>query len=257
MIQGEAELDLPPLVHDEAVDLFCERAQAVRPDVTRTAAVEQLCERLDGLPLALELAAARTKLLAPEALLDRLADRLDALKGTRDAEERHMTLQGDDRLVVRPARRGRAGSCSRGSACSAAAARSRRRRPSATPTSTPLASLLDKSLLRRRTGRLGEERYWMLETIREFALERLEAGREADAPPAPRRALPRTRRDRESHRGERRRPSGQRSSGPSRTTSARGARLGASTTIPRSRSGSRSLWSSSGVMNDPLEGASG
>ena len=92
-IQGEAELDLPPLVRDEAVALFCERAQAVRPDVTATDAVVQLCERLDGLPLALELAAARTKLLAPEALLDRLADRLDSLKGTRDAEERHMTLR--------------------------------------------------------------------------------------------------------------------------------------------------------------------
>jgi predicted ATPase len=171
-IQGEAELDLPPLGHDEAVTLFCERAQAVRPDVTRTEAVEQLCDRLDGLPLALELAAARTKLLAPEALLDRLADRLDALKGTRDAEERHMTLRAtiawsydlldaDEQQLF--ARLGVfRGGCTLETAeivCDADL--------------DTLASLLDKSLLRRRTGRLGEDRYWLLETIREFALERL------------------------------------------------------------------------------------
>jgi predicted ATPase len=177
-IQGEAELDLPPLVRDEAVALFCERAQAVRPDVTATDAVVQLCDRLDGLPLALELAAARTKLLAPEALLDRLADRLDALKGTRDAEERHMTLratiawsydllEADEQELFASLGVFRGG-CTLETAeivCDADL--------------DTLASLLDKSLLRRRTGRLGEERYWMLETIREFALERLrESGRE-------------------------------------------------------------------------------
>ncbi|MGH3054523.1 MAG: ATP-binding protein, partial [Gaiellaceae bacterium] len=171
-IQGEAQVDLPPLDHDEAVTLFCERAQAVRPDVTRTEAVEQLCDRLDRLPLALELAAARTKLLAPEALLDRLADRLDALKGTRDAEERHMTLRAtiawshdlldaaDQQLFARLGVF--RGGCTLETAeivCDADL--------------DTLASLLDKSLLRRRTGSLGEERYWLLETIREFALERL------------------------------------------------------------------------------------
>jgi len=179
-IQGEAELDLPPLARDEAVALFCERAQAVRPDVTRTAAVVELCERLDGLPLALELAAARTKLLAPEALLDRLSDRLDALKGTRDAEERHMTLRAtiawsydlldEDEQALFASLGVFRGGCTLETAelvCDADL--------------DPLASLLDKSLLRRRTGRLGEERYWMLETIREFALERLgESGREDD-----------------------------------------------------------------------------
>jgi predicted ATPase/class 3 adenylate cyclase len=179
-IQGEAELDLPPLARDEAVALFCERAQAVRPDVTRTDAVVQLCERLDGLPLALELAAARTKLLAPEALLDRLSDRLDALKGTRDAEERHMTLRAtiawsydlldEDEQALFASLGVFRGGCTLETAelvCDADL--------------DPLASLLDKSLLRRRTGRLGEERYWMLETIREFALERLgESGREDD-----------------------------------------------------------------------------
>jgi predicted ATPase/class 3 adenylate cyclase len=177
-IQGEAELDLPPLASSEAVELFCERARAVRPDITGTGAVVQLCERLDGLPLALELAAARTKLLTPEALLDRLADRLDALKGTRDAEERHMTLRATIAwsydLLDEPEQTLFAnlgvfrGGCTLETAevvCDADL--------------DPLASLLDKSLLRRRTGPLGEERYWMLETIREFALERLhESGRE-------------------------------------------------------------------------------
>jgi predicted ATPase/class 3 adenylate cyclase len=177
-IQGESELDLPPLVRAEAIELFCERARAVRPDVTETDAVVQLCERLDGLPLALELAAARTKLLAPEALLARLADRLDALKGTRDAEERHLTLRatiawshdllGEDEQELFAKLGVFRGGCTLETAevvCDADL--------------DTLASLLDKSLLRRRTGRLGEERFWLLETIREFALERLrESGHE-------------------------------------------------------------------------------
>jgi predicted ATPase/class 3 adenylate cyclase len=171
-IQGEAELDLPPLMREEAVALFCERAQAVRPDVTATDAVVQLCERLDGLPLALELAAARTKVLPPETLLDRLTDRLDALKGTRDAEERHLTLRAtiawsydllDNAEQSLYASLGVfRGGCTLETAESVCDA-----------DLDTLASLLDKSLLRRRTGRLGEERYWMLETIREFAIERL------------------------------------------------------------------------------------
>ena len=179
-VQGEAELDLPPLVHDDAVELFCERARAVRPDVTGTAAVEELCDRLDRLPLAIELAAARTKLLAPEALLERLGDRLDALKGARDAEERHSTLRAtiawshdlldeDEQQLF--ARLGVfRGGCTLETAetvCDADL--------------DTLASLLDKSLVRRRTGLLGEERYWMLETIREFAREQLDATGEADA----------------------------------------------------------------------------
>jgi predicted ATPase/class 3 adenylate cyclase len=179
-IQGEAELDLPPLVRDEAVALFCERAQAVRPDVTATDAVVRLCDRLDGLPLALELAAARTKLLTPEALLDRLADSLDALKGTRDAEERHMTLRAtiawsydlldaDEQELFASLGVFRGG-CTLETGEGVCDAQL-----------DTLASLLDKSLVRRRTGRLGEERYWLLETIREFALERLrESGREHD-----------------------------------------------------------------------------
>ena len=173
-VQGEAELDLPPLVQDEAVALFCERASAVRPDITATDTIAELCTRLDRLPLALELAAARTKLLAPDALLERLADRLDALKGTRDAEERHSTLRAtiawsydllDDEEQELFAKLGVfRGGCTLETAeivCDSDL--------------DTLASLLDKSLLRR------EERYWMLETIREFAVERLqESGIEDD-----------------------------------------------------------------------------
>jgi predicted ATPase/class 3 adenylate cyclase len=178
-VQGEHEFDLPPLAEPEAVDLFLARARAVRPDVKHTQAVSELCDRLDRLPLALELAAARTKLLSPETLLERLADRLDLLKGTRDDDARHETLRAtiawsydllaedEQRLfmwlgVFR-------GGCTLETAeaiCDADL--------------DTLASLLDKSLLRRRTGRLGEDRFWMLETIREFATERLEASGEAD-----------------------------------------------------------------------------
>ena len=80
-IQGETEFDLPPLSESEAVALFIARARAVRPDLEEDDAVGALCARLDRLPLALELAASRTKLLAPETLLARLSESLDLLKG--------------------------------------------------------------------------------------------------------------------------------------------------------------------------------
>ncbi len=178
-IQGEVELDLPPLAEDEAVTLFCERAQAVRPDLQADSAVSELCARLDFLPLALELAAARTKLLSPAALLARLNESLDLLKGARDVDERHATLRAtiawshdlldeDEQLLFRRLSVFRGG-CTLESAeavCDADL--------------DVLASLLDKSLVRRRTGRLGEERYWVLETIREFAGEQLAASGEAN-----------------------------------------------------------------------------
>ena len=164
---------MPPLAASEAVDLFVTRARAVRPDVEATPAVGELCERLDRLPLALELAAARTKLLSPELLLERLGDRLDLLKGTRDADARHATLRATiawsyDLLGEEEQQLFRNMSVFRGG-CTLETAE----RVCETDIDT-LASLLDKSLLRRRTGRLGEERFWMLETIREFAAERLE-----------------------------------------------------------------------------------
>ena len=178
-IQGEHEFDLPPLIVGEAVALFLARAQAVRPGLDRTPAVDELCRRLDHLPLALELAAARTKLLAPESLLDRLGTRLDLLRGTRDADPRHATLRAtiawshdlltaDERRLFARLSVFAAG-CTLESAeavCDAEIAE--------------LESLLDKSLVRRRTGLLGEDRFWMLETIREYATERLEESGEAN-----------------------------------------------------------------------------
>jgi predicted ATPase/class 3 adenylate cyclase len=178
-IQGEHEFDLPPLAEDEGVELFCERAQAVRSDVHESAAVRELCARLDQLPLALELAAARTKLLSPEALLQRLGDRLDLLQGTRDVEERHATLRATiawsyDLLDSEEQRLFRQLAVFRGG-CTLESAEE-----VCEADLDLLASLLDKSLVRRRVGRLDEERYWMLETIREFAAERLLESGEAD-----------------------------------------------------------------------------
>jgi tetratricopeptide (TPR) repeat protein len=178
-VQGEVEFDLPPLVASDAVTLFRERALAVGSDLEPTEAVSELCRRLDRLPLALELAAARTKLLAPDALLERIGDRLDLLKGTRDANERHATLRAtiawsyelldhlEKELFARLA-------VFRGSCTLATAERV------CDADIETLGSLLDKSLLRRRTGHLGEERYWMLETIREFAAELLDGSAEVD-----------------------------------------------------------------------------
>ena len=171
-IAAESEFDLPPMDEQDAVTLFVERALAVRPDVDDSPSVRELIRRLDGLPLAVELAAARSKLLGPEQLLERIAQRLD-LKGGRDADERHATLRatiawsyellgaGEQELFARLA-------VFRGG-CTLEAAEA----IGGTDLET-LASLLDKSLLRRRSDP-GGERFWMLETIREFARERLEA----------------------------------------------------------------------------------
>jgi predicted ATPase len=161
-IDGETEFALPPLVEDEGVALFCSRG-CVEP----SPAVRELCRRLDGLPLAIELAAARAKVLPPEELLPRLTERLDLLKGGRDAESRHATLRAtiawsyellgpeEQQLFARLGVF--AGGCTLAAAEEVCAA-----------DLDALHWLLDKSLL-RRTG----DRYWMLETVREFALERL------------------------------------------------------------------------------------
>ena len=179
-IAGECEFDLPPMDEDDAVTLFIERAQAVRPNVGDSPVVHELIRRLDGLPLAIELAAARVKLLGPEQLLARIAQRLDLLKGGRDADERHATLRAtiawsydllnadEQQLFAQLAVfRG-------GSTLDAAEA-------VCDSDLDTLASLLDKSLVRRRTDANGDERFWMLETIREFARERLEASGQENA----------------------------------------------------------------------------
>jgi predicted ATPase/class 3 adenylate cyclase len=170
-IASETRFDLPPLVLDEAVAFFVERAQRVNPAIEPDQDIETLCERLDRLPLALELAAARTRLLQPRAILERLGDLLD-LPAQRDADPRHATLRatiGWSHDLLSPAERDLfaalaifRGGCTLEAAETVCAA-----------DLETLASLIDKSLVRRRADAEGSDRYWMLETIREFAAAKL------------------------------------------------------------------------------------
>ena len=171
-VQGEQTYPVPPLAERDGAALFMARARAVDPSFTASDAVSELCLRLDELPLALELAAARTALFSPKQLLERLSQRLDLLKGERDADPRQQTLRAtiewsydlltadEQELFARLSVF--AGGCSYESAEEIAGA-----------DPDTLQSLLDKSLLRKRESDLGP-RYWMLETIREFAAELLE-----------------------------------------------------------------------------------
>jgi predicted ATPase len=174
-LQGEQVFPVPTLVERDGVALFAARARALEPDFTITESAEELCGRLDNLPLALELAAARTTVFSPEQLLDRLSQRLDLLKGGRDADPRQRTLRATiewshDLLTTEEQRLFAAlsvfaGGCDYDAAEDVCAAE---------PDS--LQSLIDKSLVRRRETGSGP-RYWMLETIREYAGEQLdEAG---------------------------------------------------------------------------------
>jgi predicted ATPase len=179
-VSGEQQYSVEPLSNDDARTFFLDRARAMRQDFELReddrAAVEAICARLDRLPLALELAAARIKHLPPRSLLSRLERRLPVLVGgARDAPERQRTLGAtiawsydllaaeERRLFARLAVF--SGGCTLESAESVCGA-----------TLDGLASLIDKSLLRGEEGIPGEPRYVMLETIREFALERIRTG---------------------------------------------------------------------------------
>ena len=87
-LQGEVEYQVPPLAQDEAEDLFCARSRLPRDDE-----IADLCRRLDYLPLAVELAAARTAVLSPAQIGERLSQRLDLFRGGRDADPRQQTLR--------------------------------------------------------------------------------------------------------------------------------------------------------------------
>ena len=162
-VQGEIEYPVPPLVEVEAIALFCERAQA-----EATEEIAELCRRLDSLPLAVELAAARAKALSPAEILARLSQSLDLLKGGRDANPRQQTLRATiewsyDLLTQDEQQLFRrlsvfAGGCTLRAAEDVADA-----------DLDTVQSLVEKSLMR-----FSKERYWMLETIREYARERLE-----------------------------------------------------------------------------------
>ena len=178
-------LDAENLSEFDAVALFIERALAVRPEFAITndnaPAVAEICARLDGLPLAIELAAARLRLLSPQALLARLDERLKLLTGgARGAPERQKTLRAtidwSYRLLSESEQRLFAslgvfvGGC-----------RIEQIESVVDPDGTlgidlidGLQGLVEKSLLRRRDDSDREPRFWILETIREFALDALD-----------------------------------------------------------------------------------
>jgi len=174
-VPGEQAYPVPPLEPEDGTELFVARARAALPSFVAGDAVPKLCARLENLPLALELAAARVRVLSPEQLVERLSQRLDLLRAGRGVDPRQQTLRAtigwsyellnedEQRLFARLAVF--AGGCTLESAeavCDADL--------------DTLASLVDKSLVRvREVGR-----FWMLETIREYAAERLEDAGEAE-----------------------------------------------------------------------------
>jgi predicted ATPase/DNA-binding NarL/FixJ family response regulator len=204
-LSGEHEFPVPPLElpdprrlpdperlsQYEAVTLFIQRARAARPDfhVTNASApaVAELCVRLDGLPLAIELAAARVKALSPQALLARLGSRLSLLTGgSRDLPARQQTLRSTlrwsydllepDECVLFARLAVFAGGCS----LDAAEAVCTIDQDLSLDVLDGLALLVDQSLLRQTGGPDGEPRFGMLETIREYAAERLDASDDAE-----------------------------------------------------------------------------
>src|SRR5215212_250291 len=204
-LYGEHEFPVPPLslpdpgslppvehlIQYEAVKLFVDRAKAVRPDFSVTeenaSAMAEICARLDGLPLAIELAAARIKLLPPQALLSRLGNRLKLLTGgARNLPERQRTLRSaiewsyelldeGEKLLF-----GRLGVFSGGAALEAIEAVCDAQGDIRVDVFDGVSSLLDESLLRQEEGLDGEPRFTMLETIHEYASEKLEEDGEAE-----------------------------------------------------------------------------
>ena len=182
--------DLAALSQNEAVELFVKRAQAVRPEFCLTAAnaqaIAEICARLDGLPLAIELAAARSKLLSPQALLARLGNRLNVLtSGTQDIPERQQTLRntlewsyhllGSQQQQLFRMLSVFVG----GGTLEAIEAISAALKMSEGGALDGAASLIDKSLL-QAVGQEEETRFFMLETIREYGIQVLSNGKEAE-----------------------------------------------------------------------------
>ena len=169
-VSGEREFRLEPLPMGAASALFVERARAVGKELAPDPYVESICRRLDGLPLAIELAAARTKLLAPQALLERLDSALPLLTGgARDAPERQRTLRATIEWSYDLLDSADQSSFARlavfaGSFPLAAA------EDVCEVDLDALAALVDLSLLKP----IGDDRFLMLDTIREYARERLD-----------------------------------------------------------------------------------
>jgi predicted ATPase/class 3 adenylate cyclase len=205
-LYGEQEFQVPPLVLPDperlpqldalmrldAVALFVERAAARSPGFRVTAenarTVAEITARLDGFPLAIELAAGRVKLLSPEQLLARLESRLPLLSAQdRDVPERQRTLrrtiEWSYELLDEPERRmfSRLSVFAGGSDLEAVEAVANPNGELGHDTLDELASLVDKNLMRSMDTEEGEPRFAMLETIREFGLERLAESREEPA----------------------------------------------------------------------------
>ena len=202
-LYGEHEFPVPPLALPDtrskpsvqvlaacpAVALFVQRAIAAKPDFElngqNALAVAEICARLDGLPLAIELAAARVKVLSPSSMLTRLQSRLQLLTGgSRDLPQRQQTLRAAmdwsydllsaaeqklfERLSVF------VGGCNLEgveAVCDAEA-------DLGLDLLDGMASLVDKSLVQQAEQTIGESRFLMLQTIHEYALEKLEASGE-------------------------------------------------------------------------------
>jgi predicted ATPase len=183
-VSAEHVFAVPPLAEADAVSLFVERARALQPgfslDDANAVDVARICARLEGLPLALELAAARTRLLTPAALLARLDERLPLLTGgAKDAPARHRalsaTLDWSYELLDERARQlfARLAVFAGGFTLEAAAATCVGGGAEEGEVLDRLAELADHSLLECRGGLDGHQRFAQLEIVREYARRRL------------------------------------------------------------------------------------
>ena len=192
-IYGEQEYPVTPLAQNAAIELFVQRAAAVWPDFAisseNTRTVQEICARLDGLPLAIELAAARTKVLSPSAILNRLQSRLQLLTGgALDLPARHQTLRNTidwshdllneaERKLFR-----RLSVFVGGCTLECAEAVCNTTRDLGIDLFDGLSSLVGQNLVQRVDRAEAEPRFAMLETIRDYAFERLiESGEQAAA----------------------------------------------------------------------------
>ena len=191
-IYGEQEFPVAPLPRSSAVELFAQRAAAVWPEFSITsdneAAVGEICTRLDGLPLAIELAAARTRMLPPSAILDRMEYPLRLLTGgALDLPDRQQTLRkaidwsysllnADEKRLFR-----RLAVFAGGCTMESAEAVCNTKLDLEMDLLDALSSLVDKNLVQRMDRAQAEPRFAMLETIREYALEKLIESGERDA----------------------------------------------------------------------------
>ena len=161
-VQGELELEVPPLAAAEAIELFCVRSGGEPSDD-----IAELCARLDSLPLAIELAAARTRILTPRQMLDRFPQLLD-IEGARDADARQRTLRASIRWSYDLLSDDEQGAFRRLAVLEGATLETAEE--AAATDLTTLHALVEKSLVR-----VADERYSLLATIREFAIDQVSA----------------------------------------------------------------------------------